>query len=180
MLVPGAGAQAASTKLRLRQCQMMLRIVAVPCCPTSSSSVQPPNFSLSLLISLDLRTNLILRVFRHRFIMTSINSTANPGRSTPPSQPEEVARPSQAASIHSRLDLSIKSIRLVRICPELSRRGQIRCDMRHATIDSDYTCISYVWGQPDQGHEILINDQKSIVRKNLFNFLRAGRKKQLG
>jgi hypothetical protein len=82
--------------------------------------------------------------------------------------------------IYSPLVLSIRSIRLVRIDPQLSSTGLIQCQMRHSTIDSEYTCLSYVWGQPDIGYEIVINEQLYTVRRNLLDFLRAARKKDLG
>jgi hypothetical protein len=52
--------------------------------------------------------------------------------------------------------------------------------MRNVTIGSDYTCLSHVWGQPDEAHPVLINGELRTVRKNLLDFLRRARKKQIG
>jgi hypothetical protein len=84
---------------------------------------------------------------------------------------------SQSRFSYTSLDLAERSIRLVRIRPELSLKGQIQCELRHATIDSEYICLSYVWGQPDEGHHIIIDGKTYTVRNNLFNFLRFARKR---
>lgn len=84
---------------------------------------------------------------------------------------------SAQASVYSPLDLSQRSIRLLRILPDLSRQGHIQCKVRHATVDSEYICLSYVWGPPDEGHPVLFNDELYMVRKNLYTFLRYARKK---
>lgn len=45
---------------------------------------------------------------------------------------------------HSPLDLDEPSIRLVRILPGPSFDGQIHLDIRHASTNSTYSCLSYV------------------------------------
>ncbi|KAF2681482.1 heterokaryon incompatibility, partial [Lentithecium fluviatile CBS 122367] len=40
----------------------------------------------------------------------------------------------------------------------------------HAT---KYRCLSYMWGDPDEGYEICVNDRTVRVRKNLYDFLRT-------
>jgi hypothetical protein len=79
---------------------------------------------------------------------------------------------------YSPLDHSQHSIRLVRILPELSRRGHVQCDVRHSTIDSEYTCLSYVWGEPSFNW-IEITGQRLSVRDNLLSFLQSAQRKSL-
>lgn len=81
------------------------------------------------------------------------------------------------ASVYSPLDLSQRSIRLLRILSDLNRQGYIQCKVRHATVESNYVCLSYVWGPPDEGHPVQLNDEFHLVRKNLYTFLRYARKK---
>jgi hypothetical protein len=100
--------------------------------------------------------------------------------SGPVPQPDECQHASQIISLYTGLDLSTNSIRLIHIYPELSHKGYIQCEMRNATIESDYTCLSYVWGKPDEGHPVLINGEWHTVRRNLLDFLRRARKKQFG
>jgi hypothetical protein len=95
-------------------------------------------------------------------------------------QPDQPTLSSQTHSIYSPLVLSIRSIRLVRISSRLSCKGLVQCEMLQTDIESDYTCLSYVWGQLNGGNEIIINEQRHIVRNNLFQFLRSARKKKLG
>ncbi|KAH7412201.1 hypothetical protein DE146DRAFT_642565 [Phaeosphaeria sp. MPI-PUGE-AT-0046c] len=45
------------------------------------------------------------------------------------------------SAVYSVLDLSQRSIRLIRIQKILSREGYIRCDVRHTTIESNYICL---------------------------------------
>jgi hypothetical protein len=69
------------------------------------------------------------------------------------------------------LNLSTSSIRLLRIHPGL----HIRCTLHHATVDENYTCLSYVWGPPDAGHVILLDGRIHRVRRNLLDFLKMAR-----
>jgi hypothetical protein len=79
--------------------------------------------------------------------------------SGPVPQPDECQHASQIISLYTGLDLSTNSIRLIHIYPELSHKGYIQCEMRNATIESDYTCLSYVWGKSDEDHPVLINGE---------------------
>lgn len=71
---------------------------------------------------------------------------------------------------HEPLDLDSPSLRLVKLLSQ-SVDGQIECRMRLASIDEDYTCLSYVWGDPGSGKWISINNRSFFVRENLWNFL---------
>ncbi|KAJ4994037.1 heterokaryon incompatibility [Stagonosporopsis vannaccii] len=43
--------------------------------------------------------------------------------------------------------------------------------MRHTNINSKYTYLSYVWGQPKVTHRIVINGRSFYVCQNLLDFL---------
>jgi hypothetical protein len=77
---------------------------------------------------------------------------------------------------YSPLDHSRHSIRLLRVLPELSKKGYVQCEVRHSTIDSEYTCLSYVWGDPSHNW-IEINGQPHSVRDNLLSFLQSAQRK---
>jgi hypothetical protein len=81
---------------------------------------------------------------------------------------------------YSPLDLSRRSIRLLNIHRGLSSGGHVRCELIDADVGYGYTCLSYVWGQPDKGYPVVINDRIALVRKNLWHFLQHARKKKLG
>jgi hypothetical protein len=77
------------------------------------------------------------------------------------------------------LDQNEESLRLIRLLPTLSKDGLIQCVMVHATIEAEYTCLSYVWGKESgkRKYEILINGRFYNVQPNLWSFLRiAGTK----
>jgi hypothetical protein len=76
---------------------------------------------------------------------------------------------------HSPLDLDSSSIRLIRIRPAAHDRHQIECDIRLASVTSEYICLSYVWGDPSPGEHILIDGKRFYVRQNLIDFLRSAR-----
>lgn len=73
----------------------------------------------------------------------------------------------------TRLDHSKPSIRLVCV---LQVSGLVRCEMRHETMTTNYTCLSYRWGDDDASHLILINGKTALVRRNLFDFLETQRR----
>jgi hypothetical protein len=58
---------------------------------------------------------------------------------------------------HERLDLKEASIRLIEVLP-LDPSGLVHCRIRHATTEDRYTCLSYVWGSPEETHLIYINE----------------------
>lgn len=81
---------------------------------------------------------------------------------------------------HNPLDITQPSIRLIRILQKPSREGLIRCEISHTTMDSKYTCLSYCWGELDDGggpFSILINNRRYEVRQNLLKFLHYARTK---
>lgn len=71
---------------------------------------------------------------------------------------------------HAPLDLRKSSIRLIRVLP-LDDSGIVQCTISLATIDAQYTCLSYVWGRAEETHMIHINGQPFQVRRNLWEFL---------
>jgi hypothetical protein len=81
---------------------------------------------------------------------------------------------------YTSLDLSQRSIRLLLLHRDRSESGHVECELRDATVDDEYICLSYVWGQPDRGYTVIINGRPLRVRKNLYKFLQQARKKDLG
>jgi hypothetical protein len=77
--------------------------------------------------------------------------------------------------VYSPLNNQAPSIRLIRILEDLSSDGCIQCEVRHASTASTYVCLSYVWGEPEEGQWILLNDQRHWVRDNLGLFLQCAR-----
>jgi hypothetical protein len=69
-------------------------------------------------------------------------------------------------------------IRILTVLPELSQGGLVQCTIRHSTIDDQYTCLSYTWGEPTETPgKILLNGTEVPVRTNLHDFLLTARKK---
>jgi hypothetical protein len=73
------------------------------------------------------------------------------------------------------LNHNTSSIRLLGILPNTSPEGYIQCTLKNATVNAEYTCLSYVWGPPNKGCVILVNGQQYRVRRNLFDFLEVSR-----
>jgi hypothetical protein len=67
------------------------------------------------------------------------------------------------------------AIRLVRLRPSTDASSPVQCDIRIASTDSDYICLSYVWGNREPGDWILMNDKRFWVRQSLFDFLNSAR-----
>jgi hypothetical protein len=78
---------------------------------------------------------------------------------------------------HSPLDLKTPSIRLVRIFPDLSFYGHVQLEMRHATTEDTYVCLSYVWGEEHTLRWIRLGGRLFQVRQNLHAFLWSAIKK---
>jgi hypothetical protein len=76
---------------------------------------------------------------------------------------------------HEPLDHTRRSIRLLRILPELAETGLIQCDLWHATLDTKYRCLSYMWASENDQHVILINGRSFPVLKNLWDFMGVAR-----
>lgn len=74
---------------------------------------------------------------------------------------------------HEPLDHTQPSIRLIEIKPGLSAEGLVRCEMSQTTIEAEYTCLSYRWGDddPSTSKTILLKGMSFTVRQNLHDFL---------
>ncbi|KAF1921625.1 heterokaryon incompatibility protein-domain-containing protein [Ampelomyces quisqualis] len=72
---------------------------------------------------------------------------------------------------HTPLDLKSNSIRLLKLLPGRDEYNRIRCELRHATIADDYTCLSYEWGTQKNMGLITINGHPYHVGENLLHFL---------
>jgi hypothetical protein len=77
---------------------------------------------------------------------------------------------------HEPLDLKTPSIRLIQIHPAHHSEDRMRCTLRLASIDTKYTCLSYVWGDEHTGDWIHLNNMRFFVRQNLLDFLRSARR----
>jgi len=88
------------------------------------------------------------------------------------SQPQ----PPNKTFVYAPLDHDKASIRLIRVLATRNDEGYIQCEIRHASIDDSYICLSYSWGEPGDEQCIVVNDSIMRVRNNLFDFLeRAGK-----
>lgn len=74
---------------------------------------------------------------------------------------------------HESLDQTRPGIRVFQILPGT---GTIRCLMKQVGLDSERTACSYVWGDSEPSHVILINEGLFRVRQNLHDFLLQMRK----
>jgi hypothetical protein len=73
---------------------------------------------------------------------------------------------------HTALDLeSAKTIRLIEVVPSRDGGHTVECKLTHATTDSRYVCLSYVWGTDEATCPIHINGLLFRVRSNLWAFL---------
>jgi hypothetical protein len=70
------------------------------------------------------------------------------------------------------------SLRLVRVLEAESPEGYMQCEIRHATIEDSYICLSYVWGEEVPGHTIVLDKQHYRIRGNLYSFLVKTRRKR--
>jgi hypothetical protein len=94
-----------------------------------------------------------------------------------PLQPKRRCNKSHQCFKHSPLNHAEPSIRLIRILEDLSPDGYIQCKIRHASTDSKYICLSYVWGKESPERLIIINEQPFLIRDNLWHFLIAAHRK---
>jgi hypothetical protein len=107
--------------------------------------------------------------------MTTIPRPCTGRRSlTPHSSSPELPAVSKTFG-YEPLNHEIPSIRLLRVHPESSPEGYLQCTIQHATINAEYTCLSYVWGPPDDGITILLGGKQHKVRSNLSQFLEVAR-----
>ncbi|KAH7129464.1 heterokaryon incompatibility protein-domain-containing protein [Dactylonectria estremocensis] len=64
-------------------------------------------------------------------------------------------------------------IRLLSIQPSAHRDAQVECHLSPVRIDErPYEALSYVWGQEDATHGILVDAEKVLVRSNLYGALK--------
>jgi hypothetical protein len=77
---------------------------------------------------------------------------------------------------HKPLDLDSSSIRLIQICQGPNVDDRIRCNLRLASTDTEYTCLSYVWGEEGIGDWIYVDGKRFIIRQNLLDFLQSARR----
>jgi hypothetical protein len=77
---------------------------------------------------------------------------------------------------YDSLDPESRSIRLLQIIPAGDSKEQIQCMLRLGSTVEQYTCLSYVWGDPEKGQWILVNGRRLWVRQNLHSFLDSARK----
>jgi hypothetical protein len=76
---------------------------------------------------------------------------------------------------HTSLDLESPSIRLIQLHSASNPGNLVHCTLRITTIDAQYTCLSYVWGDENPGQWIFIDGKRLWIRQNLSNFLLAAR-----
>ncbi|RYN36232.1 hypothetical protein AA0119_g10643 [Alternaria tenuissima] len=79
---------------------------------------------------------------------------------------------------YAPLDHLKASLRLIRVLEARSPEGYIQCEVRHATIEASYICLSYVWGEQGQGHNIILDKRPFRIRSNLHRFLVTARQKR--
>ena len=75
---------------------------------------------------------------------------------------------------YSKIDPSTRGIRVVCIQPDLDN-GFIQCQLKHVEIDSEYACLSYMWGSDKKSKQIRVNNQRFNVTGNLWKFLKSWR-----
>lgn len=78
--------------------------------------------------------------------------------------------------INTPLDDQSNEIRLLTVSPDLVD-GLINVALSHHTRNDSlrYMCLSYVWGPKDNGHTILVNGRRFLIRQNLHDFLHRAR-----
>ena len=80
---------------------------------------------------------------------------------------------------HDPLDLTGNAIRLLQILPGNST-SIIQCRLIHCSHSiTQYSCLSYVWGDTSVLKAISVNKKHFVVRQNLWDFLRTARAKRM-
>ena len=51
------------------------------------------------------------------------------------------------------------------------RDGRIRVPICHSDTSEHYTCLSYAWGESDEGFDVNVEGHPMRVRRTLFRFL---------
>ncbi|PSN69319.1 HET-domain-containing protein [Corynespora cassiicola Philippines] len=81
---------------------------------------------------------------------------------------------------HQPLDPGTTSLRVIKVLPPDDDWRFIKCEIHHATTDSNYVCLSYVWGPPGDTSLIKIDGMLFSVRRNLLEFLGIASHKYVG
>lgn len=77
---------------------------------------------------------------------------------------------------YSPLDEPDHSIRVLRVLPDLAD-NRIQVHIRHERVPTKYCCLSYMWSDPNDVREILLNGRAVTVRRNLYDFLHSARRR---
>jgi hypothetical protein len=85
--------------------------------------------------------------------------------------PDTTTTAERESFVHKPLDQTKASIRLLDVESELSSDGLIQCTIENSTIDAEYNCLSYTWGEATPCYDIMLNGKLMSIRKNLFDFL---------
>lgn len=96
----------------------------------------------------------------------------------PSSDNESQPQPPAGRFAYTPLDHRKASIRLIRVLATRTHEGYIQCEIRHASIDDSYICLSYLWGEPGREQCIVVNNSIMRVRYNLHGFLEAATRKE--
>lgn len=98
---------------------------------------------------------------------------------SPPNQVDSFQRPAtqqppsctKAQFTYQSLDLNADSIRLIKLLPGRSTEGYLQLELWHSALPTEFSCVSYQWGDHASRHQILLNDRAFIVGENLHAFL---------
>ncbi|KAF2242199.1 hypothetical protein BU26DRAFT_438771, partial [Trematosphaeria pertusa] len=82
----------------------------------------------------------------------------------------------QSPFIYERLDDSSSAIRIIEVLPA-SLDGHVQLTMRLIHMPAKYRCLSYMWGDTTEDHEILVNGSPMPVRENLYRFLQTAQQR---
>ncbi|KAI6085595.1 heterokaryon incompatibility protein-domain-containing protein [Hypoxylon rubiginosum] len=82
-----------------------------------------------------------------------------------------VATEAPTSSLYQPLDTSRPEIRLINILPS---NETIRCTLQTESLSPDlkYAALSYVWGNPEDTEQIIVNDEEFSATKSLYEALR--------
>lgn len=77
---------------------------------------------------------------------------------------------------HQSLTDPSKNIRLLRVLSSpikgsSTRNDPIQCSLEEGDLESEYSCLSYIWGTSKASKQILIDGIPFMVGDNFFDFL---------
>jgi hypothetical protein len=126
--------------------------------------------------------------------LAELESSAEDGCNSKPQEKEKVVCPGQPSQtghsetffIHKPIQIDIPSMRLIELLSS-EEDDETKCIFRHVTLEvpplydplpfapiaAHYTCLSYVWGPPDQTRQIIINGKPFLVRMDHWRFIRT-------